>query len=792
MSESSLSGGVGDEPRVVRRARGSAPRDATPDPLRGRLGVLLLWASIVVATAIVLLAGLSPTGSPLGDIVWSLVLVAVVAAASRSAAPWTIIWSSGVALVAAVPSVWALAGLIGLFGAAAAVARPSWRPWSTPAALAALVALVHLPPLRFHGGSALVVAVALVPLLLSGFRSAGRRSRRLASVALVVAAVLVLGAGIVAAVTVLSAAPDLDTAASTARSGLDLARDGRTAEAVVEFDRASADFDAAASSLDGPLVSATSVVPVLAQHVAALRVAAESGGALSRAASEVSARAESSPDLVVDGRVDLDWIRASTTPASASADTLEAARVDLAAVRSPWLLAPLAAPLDDLVAELDDTAPSARTAADLLGVAPDLLGSSAPKRYLVLATNLAEARYLGGFVGGYVELEAVDGRLEVIASGKASDLTPLLEAQGAGPVGDAAYRDRYGSFAPERYLTNATAAPDAARSGSVAAEVYGRLTGRPIDGVVVIDAAGLAALLRVTGPVEVDGVPEPITADNVEAFLHRDQYLEFDQRSGERTEVLGDVAEAVVDALTGRGLPGPRALADAVAPAVERGDLQFWFRDPAAQEIVERTPVAGRFLPVPGQDLLSVRSSNLNANKIDGFASRVVGYRVSYDPGSGRVSSVVEVAVTNAAPASGLPNILIGIDSRPPGTNRMLLTVWSPQSLVAATVDGVASSTSTQPDGALQSHTVRLAVPPGATQVVRFELEGRIDTGPTYRLVTYQQPAVTPDVVDVAVSSTDGSKPEPSVGFTVVDGVASGRLPSTWRTETSVTFVPGT
>ncbi len=431
MSESSLSGGVGDEPRVVRRARGSAPRDATPDPLRGRLGVLLLWAPIVVATAIVLLAGLSPTGSPLGGIVWSLVLVAAVAAASRSAAPWTIIWSSGVALVAA-------------------VARPSWRPWSTPAALAALVALVHLPPLRFHGGSALVVAVALVPLLLSGFRSAGRRSRRLASVALVVAAVLVLGAGIVAAVTVLSAAPDLDTAASTARSGLDLARDGRTAEAVVEFDRASADFDAAASSLDGPLVSATSVVPVLAQHVAALRVAAESGGALSRAASEVSARAESSPDLVVDGRVDLDWIRASTTPASASADTLEAARVDLAAVRSPWLLAPLAAPLDDLVAELDDTAPSARTAADLLGVAPDLLGSSAPKRYLVLATNLAEARYLGGFVGGYVELEAVDGRLEVIASGKASDLTPLLEAQGAGPVGDAAYRDRYGSFAPER------------------------------------------------------------------------------------------------------------------------------------------------------------------------------------------------------------------------------------------------------------------------------------------------------------------------------------------------------
>lgn len=792
MSEPSPPDDLGDEPRVVRRSRRTGSSAAEPTGVGGRLVPFLTVASIVVATAVVLSAGLEPTGSTPGDLLWGLVLVAAVTAASRSAAPWTVIWTSGVALVAAVPSIWALAGLIGLFGAAAAVARPSWRAWSTPAALAALIALVHLPSLRFHGGSALVVALAVAPMLVSGFRSAGRTARRRAAVAVGVLAVLIVGAGVVAGVAVLSAAPDLDTASSTARSGLELVRAGRTAEAVVDFDRAAVDFDAAAASFDGPLLPVTAVVPVLAQHVDAVRVAAESGGALSRAAAEVGTRAESSPDLVVDGRVDLDWIRASTTPAAVSADALEAARQDLSAVRSPWLLAPLAAPLDDLVAELDDTAPSARTAADLLAVAPDLLGSPEPKRYLVLATNLAEARYLGGFVGGYVELEAVDGRLEVVASGKASDLTPLLEAQQAGPVGDAAYRDRYGSFAPERYLTNATAAPDAARSGSVAAEVYGRLTGRPIDGVIVIDAAGLAALLRVTGPVEVEGVSGPITADNVEAFLHRDQYLEFDQRSGERTEVLGDVAEAVVGALTGRGLPGPRALADAVAPAVERGDLQFWFRDPVAQEIVERTPVAGRFLPVPGHDLLSVRSSNLNANKIDGFASRVVDYRVTYDPASGRVSSVVEVAVTNSAPASGLPGILIGIDSRPPGTNRMLLTVWTPQSLVAATVDGVAPSTSTQPDGPLQSHTVRLAVPPGATQVARFELEGRIDTGPTYRLVTYQQPAVTPDVVNVAVSSTDGSAPEPSPGLTVVDGVASGQLPAAWRTETAVTFDPGT
>ena len=747
--------------------------------------------SVVVAAVLVLLAGLAPTGTPAGDVVWSLILVAAVAAASRSAAPWTLVWAAGLALVAAVPSVWSLAGLVGLGAAAAVSIRPAWRMWSTPAALAALVTLVHLPPLRFHGGSAIVTAVALAPLVVSGYRSAGHSGRRLATASVVALGTFVVVAGGAAAVAVLSAAPDLDAAASSARSGLDLAREGRTAEAVAAFQAATVDFDLASGTFGGPLVASTSLVPVLSQHVRAVRVAAESGGALSRAAEEVSTRAESSPDLVADGRVDVDWLRASTAPAVASADTLATAGRDLVAVRSPWLVAPLAAPLDDLIGELDSAAPSARTAADLLAVAPDLLGAATPKRYLVLATNLAEARYQGGFVGGYVELEAVDGRLQVVASGKASDLTPFLEQRPGTPVGDAGYRDRYGAFSAERYLTNATASPDAATNASVAAEVYGRLTGRPIDGVVMIDAAGLAALLRVTGPVQVEGVTQPITADNVESFLHRDQYLEFDQRSGERTEVLGDVAEAVVDALTSRGLPGPRALADAVAPAVDRGDLQFWFRDQAAQEVVERTPVAGRFRPQVGHDLLSVRSSNLNANKIDGFASRTVDYRVAYDPVSGRVSSVVDVAVTNEAPLSGLPGILIGIDSRPPGTNRMLLTVWSPQELVSVSVDGAAVPSGTQPDGEVLSHTVRLAVPPGATQVVRFELTGRIDTGPTYRHVTYQQPAVTPDVVSVAVSATDGAQPLPSIGFTVVDGVASGRLPAAWRTDTSVTFGPG-
>ena len=712
-----------------------------------------------------------------------------VAIAARTAGPWSVLWATGVALVAAVPSWWVCAAVAGLAGAALGVVRPGRYPVAVPSALAALVTLANLPVFQTNGLSAAVTVVALTPLMISGVTRLDRRRRRRVLIVLGLTAAAVFAVGAVAVATVAGIAPTLDAAASSARTGLDQARSGSTEQALVSFDQAAGGFEEAAAVLDRPSLVPAAFVPVLAQHVEAVRVAAGSGAALSGTAATASGIASSSPDLLRDGQVDLGWLESTAPAVRSSADALTVAETDLGSVRSPWLLGAIGEPLDDLRSEVAGAAPSARTGAELLEVAPGLLGASGPRRYLVLATNLAEARYHGGFIGGYVEIEVVDGRFDVAASGKASDLTPFLEGSDL-QVGDEDYRARYGSYSPERYFMNATASPDGAVNARIAAQVYGGLTGRPVDGVVIIDAAGLAALLRLSGPVEVAGVEGPVSADNVEAFLHRDQYLEFDERNPDRSEALGNVSEAVVEALTSRTLPGPRALSDALAPAFDRGSIQFWFADPEVQEVVERTPASGRFAAEPGADLLSVRSSNLNANKIDGFATRVIDHDVEFDPGTGAVSSSVEVTVTNAAPPGGLPNYLIGVESRPPGTNRMLLTVWTGLELDGVTVDGSPVEVSTQSDRGVPTYTIRVTLPPGSTQVARFELRGRIDAGPTYRLVTYQQPAVNEDAITLSVSGSSGFTPVVPAGFSEVDGAVRGQLPPRWRTQTDVPFVP--
>ena len=81
------------------------------------------------------------------------------------------------------------------------------------------------------------------------------------------------------------------------------------------------------------------------------------------------------------------------------------------------------------------------------------------------------------------------------------------------------------------------------------AELYPQSGGVEVDGVVRIDPTGLARLLRLTGPVEVDGLPYPLDATNVEAFLEVEQYRLFDVAE-ERSDLLGQVGARVFEVLS--------------------------------------------------------------------------------------------------------------------------------------------------------------------------------------------------------------------------------------------------
>ncbi|HEY6531138.1 MAG TPA: DUF4012 domain-containing protein [Acidimicrobiales bacterium] len=711
----------------------------------------------IVAVVLAAFGDARPVGVRWLDAIWSAgFAVALVLAASRARRMPTT-WMAGIAGVVAVGGdpAGVVFGVLSLAGAAAvAFTRSRERILGAVVGLVAGQALLRGTTYGAAGVPTLVAAIAVVPVIVSAWRIARRRERRLALFALAgVSAVTILGIA-TAAVVAYQARPHLEAAADGAEDALALLREGDTTAAADAFTRANHEFEVASSSLDGPLGVVGRAVPVVAQHVDALRRVSLAGEDLTATAASAAATADWGELTAANGTVDLDRIRMMQVPVADSSAAIASTLDTVTEVRSPWLLSPVVEQLDRLEIELADTAEQASLAAEGLQVAPALFGGEGPRRYLVAFATPGETRNAGGFAGAFAVVEADGGSLSVGRTGSTMRDLPL-DPEAAGLDLPAEWQTRYGGYDLARFPGNLTAGPDWPTDAEVAAQVYAQAPGGgPVDGVIYADPAALVALLRITGPVDVPGVPETLTADNAEQYLLIDQYVQYADAGETRRDVLQDVAQSVFDALVERPLPGLRTLGEVLGPAVAGGHLRIAsLADPAESAFLDRAGLSGAWYAEPGADLVSVRSANRGLNKIDVWLHRQVDIETSYDPGSGEVSSTVTVVLRNDAPSSGYPDYLIGNSfDLPDGTNRQLLTLYSPLDLVSVEVDGAASGVQNQTELGLHTYGVPVDIPSGEDRTLTFRLSGAIDPGPTYRLTVLPQPLANPDELRIAVT----------------------------------------
>jgi hypothetical protein len=277
------------------------------------------------------------------------------------------------------------------------------------------------------------------------------------------------------------------------------------------------------------------------------------------------------------------------------------------------------------------------------------------------------------------------------------------------------------------------------------------------DGVLYADPTALAALLQLTGPVDVPGVSGPLDASNVEDYLYVGQYVQYASDVGQRRDVLADVTSGVFEALTSRPLPAVRELRATLGPVVAGGHLKFVSFDSTAEDLLARTGVAGAWKTTPGADWLSLRSVNLLSNKIDWFLRRTMKVDSVIDPTTGAIESTVTVTLRNLAPPSGLPDYLIANgDGLPYGTNRDGLAIYTPHVLDAVTVDGTPAGVETKDGFGGHIYTVPVVVPAQGEATVVYTLKGTVSPGPVYRLDLLHQPLAHDDDVTVRLRATDG------------------------------------
>jgi len=271
----------------------------------------------------------------------------------------------------------------------------------------------------------------------------------------------------------------------------------------------------------------------------------------------------------------------------------------------------------------------------------------------------------------------------------------------------------------------------------------------------VIDPAGIARLIDVTGPIQLETIDRRIDGSNAEQFLTLGQY-EFAEN--EREDFLTEVTDQTVDNLLGATLPEPQLLASILADAAIGGHISAWAKRPEEQEMLRLVGMDGG-LPViteAGIDAFAVSTNNAGGNKIESFLERSITYHATTNEHTGDVTATLRITLLNTAPSTGYPDYVIGnILNMPTGTNRMVLDVHTVLQVKSAHIDGEEVGVITLPELGYNAWTTVVEIPPGSSVTIELDLAGNIGSG-QYRLVYRPQALPNTDMTRLEAETFGG------------------------------------
>jgi hypothetical protein len=594
-----------------------------------------------------------------------------------------------------------------------------------PVALAVLVAVAVL--------AALLAATAPADVYEEAVQGLPTRLKR--AVAVLVLAVPVLGAP--AAFALVGARAPAEAGADAAEQAVEALRAGDSQASTALFGQARRQLDTAGERLRGPLVSLGLVVPGLSSNLYAARTLVSVNSRLVAAGAEVARAAGADPVAAGPGTGTLARLERLRPALERAVEVVERSRPRVAKVEGSFLLPPISDAVHRLQGHLASDVDATAVGAESARLLPTVLGGHGPRHYFLAFQNPAALRGAGGLIGNWGELVAEGATVRLERFG------PLDELVDAG-----------------QSWAQIDVSPDFPTTARLIGEAYPRSGGRPLDGVLAVDPPGMAAILRLAGPIEVPGWSMPITSDNVVDVVLRQAYEAFADPA-EQVAFLGQVDRGVAEAFTHVDLGRMVPVAAALGQAAGDGHLLLWMTQPVEQRLMADLGVDGGVDAVRGDSVLVV-NQNLASNQVDAFLRRRVRYDVTLDPSStpAVVRGRMEITFANGAPPSGLSSAVLGPHDENflPGENRTYVSVYSPLTGGGAAVDGRAVELDSRSDLGRTARSTTMSVPAQASSTLTLDVEGRValSEGGWYRLDLLHQTSLAPDEVEVAVSVPKG------------------------------------
>jgi len=734
-----------------------------PGEIQANTLPILITVSALAAVGAVL-AGPSPTGGPVVDAILTSAFSALVISAAPRARRDAFLAMTAMAMVFTGGQVWLLAAVASFALALALVYFMRIHPMRYFAAAAvgaalALQGIMRFPGIGFTGSASLLAACAVSPVLLSALRNLTLDSRRTAMRVVLGVTVFAIIASGTAALAAFYGRSSAEAGIQRANDGIDAATKAQQEEAVQLLGFASGHFRAAANNFGIWWSKPSRLVPIVAQHARALEVAAVQGEALADAAIQVATTADLDQVRGDGGRIDIATLRSISGELVSTTKSLDSAVVELDDASSPWLLPLIQNRLNEASEQLTDASEDISVAADAAALMPGLLGGDGKRVYLVIFTNPAESREGGGFGGAYGILEADNGKLELLRSGRGEELNRQATEQGV--ADPSSYPTAYMNYKVEKFFGNLMGTPDFPTIARAAREIFPQMGGEPIDGVVALDPYALGALLELSGPIQVPGVDEPFSGDNVAQFLLVDQYVDFEGIANEeREDFLGSIAGEAFASLVNSNIPSPTKLGDLLGKVGREKRIMIHTFNEAENEFLRSLNLDGAIADVGFEtDFISVIHDDAAPTKLDAYFHRNVIYDVQFDPDSRQLEGTLTIELRNEAPADlpdyvqGEPGFYYDLE---PGTHRVRLSVYTNKNVRTITRDGVPVRLERYIEYERARTLTFVDVPRGETVTLVAQVTGRVEGAGGLQIYFASQPTVHADSVTVRVRPSPG------------------------------------
>ena len=590
---------------------------------------------------------------------------------------------------------------------------------------------------------------------------ARRTTRR---VALAVGA-LVLLLGLAAGFRLFQAARQLRSAESLLNDAGDALEQNRVADAVLLLDRATGRLGSASQALDGHLeLDVFKPVPVLGDNLRALRRSVARATQLAVGGSGLLQAA--SPLQQANGSLEVP-LHNGTVPLATLQDVRNRADALVAALPTPedldddpgLLLGPVKTVNDRVTKEVLRRRSQLESVSTGLGLLDELAGGAGKRGYLIVVANSAEMRGTGGMILSYGGLVGEGGTFTLPKFSRIDQLAlhqPLDPSAVPGLPAD--YLRRWDGFDPLLLWRNATLAADFTVAAPVMEAMWQSVAGFPIDGVIQIDPAGLAAILEGTGPVE---VPElgTVGVDNLVPLVLNEAYIRYHGIEA-RSDVLRTVAEAAFTKLIGGQYDSLRTLGTALLRAGQGRHIMLHAVDRATEHFAQELGGDGSLPALDGPDAVHLTVQNVSGNKLDYFVDTELG--LSGDVSPGRPGTVrAEVVVRNSAPVGETsPVYIFGPynSDQEVGVYRGVVSLYLPR---GATLVGASGDPPRDPPIAITedgrpvvSYTVDL--PAGASSHVVLDLRLAPRPAGPYELLAVPSPRVRPTILRTDLSTGTG------------------------------------